>query len=306
MKYVAGLDGGGTKTAVTIADERGTPVHSFVSGPMNYNGENETNIRRSFEEMFGTIGRFAGGLGNCSAVCIGAAGISNPEVAPRLTSLVRSCGYEGTLRIVGDQETALRGAHESAEGIILIAGTGSICYGRNAAGADHRAGGCGYLLDDEGSGYSIGRELLSAVVRAGDGRLPPTAITELVHDKLQTESVRQLIAFAHDPKTNKRDVAALAPLLSEACDAGDAAALAIARKSAEALRELVVPVADKLGLQSGRLALAGSVLLRNDHVRSGLLALLAESYPKLTVYPAKKDASWGAVLMALDEAASQT
>lgn len=299
MGYVAGMDGGGTKTALTIADERGEAVHRFVSGPINFNGQDEASIRRSFEEMFAEIGRVCGGLANCARICIGAAGVSNPTVVSRMTELVRSCGYEGGLIIAGDHETALRGAHESPHGMILIAGTGSICFGRNAAGAEHRAGGCGYLIDDEGSGYSIGRELLSAVVRANDGRLPPTAITSLVYERLGIDSVRQVIGFAHDKTTNKKDIAALAPLLSEACALGDAAAAAIVRKSAAALRELVAPVAEKLNLQGGNLALAGSVLLRNDEVRAELLGLLNRDFPDMIVYPAKQEASWGAVLMAM-------
>ncbi len=300
MEYVAGMDGGSTKTSIVIADEQGNVVYAFASGAINDNGQDSSIIRRSFEEMFGTIDRVCGGLGNCVRVCIGTAGISNPEVVPRLTELVRGCGFEGALFIVGDQEIALRGAHDGRSGIILIAGTGSICYGRGDDGSSHRAGGCGYLLDDEGSGYSIGRELLTAVAKANDGRLPPTVLTSLVYERLQADSVGQLIAFAHDKSTNKGDIAALAPLLSDACDVGDAAALAIARKSADSLFELVVPVAEKLGMQRGNLALAGSVLLRNAHVRSELIRIVGEQYPEMIVYPAKREAAWGAVKIALE------
>ncbi|MFB9279081.1 BadF/BadG/BcrA/BcrD ATPase family protein [Cohnella cellulosilytica] len=297
---MAGMDGGGTKTALTIANERGEAVHRFVSGPINFNGQDEASVRGSFAEMFAEIGRACGGLANCARICIGAAGVSHPTVVARMTELARSCGYEGELIIVGDHETALRGAHESPHGMILIAGTGSICFGRNEAGAEHRAGGCGHLIDDEGSGYSIGRELLSAVVRANDGRLPPTAITALVYGRLGIASVRQAIGFAHDKTTNKKDIAALAPLLSEACALGDAAALAIVRKSAEALRELVAPVAEKLELRRGNLALAGGVLLCSAEVRTELTGLLQRDYPGMQAYPAKRDAAWGAVLTALE------
>lgn len=299
MRYVAGMDGGGTKTALTVADERGEAVHRFVSGPINFNGQDEASIRVSFEMMFAEIGRACGGLENCARICIGAAGVSNPTVVSKMSELVRACGYGGELILVGDHETALRGAHESPHGMILIAGTGSICFGRNEAESEHRAGGCGYLIDDEGSGYSIGRDLLSAVVRAHDGRLPPTAITGLVYERLGIGTVRQVIGFAHDPSTNKKDIAGLAPLLSEACALKDAAAMAIVRKSAEALRELVVPVAEKLDLRGGNLALAGSVLLRNAEVRTELLGLLKREYPDMNVYSAKREASWGAVLMAM-------
>jgi N-acetylglucosamine kinase-like BadF-type ATPase len=299
-RYVAGLDGGGTKTAVTVADEKGLVVHAFTSGAINYNGQDEVSIRNSLQEVFDTIAKVCGGLEHCAQVCIGAAGISNPTVITRLEMNIRECGYQGEIFITGDQETALCGAHDSEYGIILIAGTGSICYGKNESGLSHRAGGYGYLIDDEGSGYSIGRDLLSALVRANDGRLPQTAVTGMVYEQLQMESVQQIISFVYDKRTNKKDIAALAPLLSEACSLGDKVALSIAKKSACSLFEIVVPVVEKLSLQEGNLAMAGSVLLKNSFVQTTFVEMLKQSYPDMHCMNAKKDASSGAALMALN------
>lgn len=299
MRYVAGLDGGGTKTAVTVADERGRIVHAFVSGAINYNGQDEESIRLSFRAIMAEIERVCGGLANCAYMCIGAAGVSNPVVHERLTANVRSCGYEGGLLITGDHETALCGGLDSPYGMILIAGTGSICFGRNESEDTHRTGGCGYLIDDEGSGYSIGRDLMSAVVRANDGRIAPTVLTRLVYERLGMSNVRELIGFVHDKSTNKKDIAALAPLLTTACEAGDEAALAIVKKAAISLLELVVPVADRLGLQHGKLVLAGSVLLKNAHIRQTFETLLGRAYPTMQAVSAPEDASGGAVRMAL-------
>jgi N-acetylglucosamine kinase-like BadF-type ATPase len=301
-RFVAGLDGGGTKTAVAIADESGVVVHAFTSGPINFNGNDEAAIRGNFEEIMRIIGEVCGGLDLCEQICIGAAGVSNPTVMPRLTSHVRDCGYQGGLLITGDHDTALCGAQDNpyGMGMILIAGTGSICYGRNEAGLTYRAGGFGYLIDDEGSGYSIGRDLLTAVVRAEDGRSPKTAITQLVYERLQVDSVRGIVGFVYDKRTDKKDIAALAPLLSEACALGDQAVLNIVEKSALSLLELAVPVVETLSLQEGVLAMAGSVLLKNDGVRNAFTAKLNQRYPGLSCITAKKDAAGGAVLMALN------
>ncbi|OPH59774.1 ATPase [Paenibacillus ferrarius] len=299
-RYVAGLDGGGTKTAVNVADDNGSLVHTFTSGPINYNGQDELSIQRSFQEIFNTIAQVCGGLSHCAQVVIGAAGVSNPMVAAKLEANVRACGYQGELLITGDQETALCGAQESEHGIILIAGTGSICYGKNEAGEAHRSGGYGYLIDDEGSGYSIGRDLLAALVRSEDGRLPRTVISGLVYDQLQISTVQQIVGFVYDKQTNKKDIAALAPILSAACEQGDEAALSIAAKSAGALFELAVPVVEKLFLDQGCLAMAGSVLLKNTYVQQALVNRLNESYPELICMTAKQDAARGAVWMALN------
>ncbi|OCT11300.1 ATPase [Paenibacillus pectinilyticus] len=299
-RYAVGLDGGGTKTAVTIVDESGNVVHTFTSGAINYNGQDEASVGASLAEIFRTIASVCGGLDQCAQVCIGAAGISNPTVTTRLESSVRACGYTGGLFITGDQETALCGAHNSEIGMILIAGTGSIGYGKNEAGETHRTGGYGYLIDDEGSGYSIGRDLLSAVVRAHDGRLPATVITSMVLDQLEMTSIQQVIGFVYDKQTNKKDIAALAPILTAACELGDRAALLIAERSARELLELIVPIAEKLSLQNGSLAMAGSVLLKNGFVQTAFIDLLKERYPAMSCITPKRDAASGAALMALN------
>lgn len=299
MRYVAGLDGGGTKTAVTIADETGQAVYSFTAGPMNYNGQDEASIRRALQEICGMIAKVCGGLDACGSICIGAAGISNPAVGSRLKALLEENGYRGCLTLVGDHETALCGAHEGLYGIILIAGTGSICYGRSADGRTHRAGGFGYLIDDEGSGYSIGRDLLTALVRAEDGREAPTVITELVYRQLGFGTVQDIVGFVYDKNRNKKDIAALAPLLSEACDAGDALALRIAETNAQSLVEMAAAVTERLGMQEGALAVAGSVLQRNAYVRAAFEQKLLSRYPGMRCGEGKRDASYGAVLLAL-------
>ncbi|CAN7732528.1 ATPase [Paenibacillus sp. LjRoot153] len=299
-KYAVGLDGGGTKTAVTIVDESGNEVHTFTSGAINYNGQDVASVQASLAEIFRTIDSVCDGLHHCAQVCIGAAGISNPTVATRLETSVRACGYKGPLFITGDQDTALCGAHNRELGIILIAGTGSICYGKNEAGDTHRAGGYGYLIDDEGSGYSIGRDLLSAVVRAHDGRLPATVIAGMVFEQLGMTTIGQIIGFVYDKQTNKKDIAALAPILSKACELGDEAALAIADKSARSLLELVVPVAEKLSMQEGVLAMAGSALLKNSFIQTAFIDGLKERYPAMTCITPKRDAASGAALMALN------
>lgn len=305
MKYVAGLDGGGTKTAVTVADERGSVVKTFTSGAINYNGQDEASVGASLNDIVKKIGEVCGGIEHCVNMCVGAAGVSNPTVVSRLTGQIRSGGYQGPLHITGDHETALYGAHQRPYGMILIAGTGSIGLGKNKAGQSHRAGGYGHLIDDEGSGYAIGRDLLSAVVQAHDGRIPATAITGLVYEQLQIRSVQEIVGFVYDKRTNKKDIAAIAPILSVACEAGDRAALSIAENHAASLLGLVVPVAEALQLQEDSLAMAGSVLLKNTFVRSMFVEKLRLRYPSMECIIPKSDASMGAVFMALEQLSSE-
>ncbi|MGG4032092.1 BadF/BadG/BcrA/BcrD ATPase family protein [Paenibacillus cisolokensis] len=324
MRYVAGADGGGTKTAVTVADETGAVVGTFDAGPLNYNGQDEAGFAATIRDVCRGIAERCGELDACVQLCVGAAGISNPAVSGLLTARLKENGYRGGLILAGDHETALCGAHEGLHGIILIAGTGSICYGRHPSGLTHRAGGFGHLIDDEGSGYSIGRDILSAVVRSADGREAPGILTELVYERLQIGSVGELIGFVYDKRTGKKDIAALAPLLSVACETLDAAALRIADKNAAALAELAFAVIGRLeaaeaergetgaACEAGEserrwpapfrreIALAGSVLARNRRVREAVVGRIAGRHPGWRCIDPKRDASYGAMLLALE------
>lgn len=304
MDYVAGLDGGGTRTRITVVSAAGERVHTFTAGPLNYNGQDEAVVAATLREIADQIGQVIttqGGraLESCLVLCVGAAGISNPQVAGRVTQSLRASGYNGELLLVGDHETALYGAHGGESGIILIAGTGSICYGRNRAGAIHRAGGYGHLMDDEGSGYAIGRELLAAVVRAADGRSRSTVITDLIYERLAIDSVEKLVGYVYEPGRSKKDIAALAPLLTAACEAGDRQGQAIAAASATGLVPLVEAVAGRLGMPEGPLALLGSVLSANRFVHEALINQLGTAMPGLAIVPQQHDAAYGAALMAL-------
>ncbi|WP_312430280.1 BadF/BadG/BcrA/BcrD ATPase family protein [Lacrimispora sp.] len=117
-------------------------------------------------------------MSDCRGICIGAAGISNRDTAKLLTRNLKEQGMQGVIRLVGDHETALAGALEEPAGVILIAGTGSICYGINESGAKFRAGGYGHIIDDAGSAYAIGKDILKAVVRSSDGRQGQTVLKE--------------------------------------------------------------------------------------------------------------------------------
>ena len=298
--YVAGLDGGGTKTAVAVAGPDGNLLFEFNTGAINYNGESAGNVRNNIKKILEELRLRCGSLENCLGICIGAAGVSNPAAREGLETSVRSCGYSGKLVITGDDKTALFGAMGKLCGMILIAGTGSICYGCNELGREHRTGGFGHLIDDRGSGYAIGREILSAVVRASDGRSEETALAGMVFGQLHISTIPELVRFVYDRETNKRDIAGLAPNLAAACELNDPVAMRIAEQCGSDLAEMVKPVADRLGLAEGEIATAGSILLQDLHVRTVFLSRMKTEYPGMScIYP-RQGAAYGAVLYMLD------
>lgn len=291
----AGWDGGATKTAVRLVDASGNLISENSFGPLNLNGTSPEAVRRHVAEA---VAWTANQSGACGGLVIGAAGVSNLKVHSTLEADVRAAGYAGPLRILGDQEIALHGAIRNY-GAVLIAGTGSVCFGRDPSGAFFRTGGRGYLIDDEGSGYAIGRDILAAAVRAEDGRLSGTCLLDLVYDYLKTDTPEGIVSWVYAPSTGKKEIASLAPLLLEALAREDAAALRIAEKAAAALAQLVTAAWKNAHIQDGELALTGSILQRYARIREGVILSLKKKLPALRVGEPLGTPAEGAAALAL-------
>lgn len=296
--YVCGWDGGGTKTEVLCLSLNGETLADAAFGPLNLNGADPERVCATIRDSVGFMASQPGGLAACQALVIGTAGVSNRAAVALVEQTVREAGYQGPLRLLGDQEIALAGAVRGP-GAVLVAGTGSICCGRSAQGERARSGGYGYLIDDEGSGYALGRDILKAVVRAADGRGSETALTAMVFDTLHATDISAVITWLYAPQTGKKDVAALAPLLLRALAMQDEAAQAIADHAAAELAALACAVWKRLGLTTGELALNGSILLRYDRIRAGVTERCHAVYPQMEIIQPRASAAMGAALLAL-------
>lgn len=297
-QYYAGWDGGGTKTLCRVLYQDGTAPQPFTAGALNPNGTVAGQCEATVADLLRNMAALPGGLDACRMLCIGAAGISNPATRVHLQNALQAGGYHGPVTFTGDQQTALYGALGGPGGIVLIAGTGSICYGQSTDGREARSGGWGHLIDDEGSAYALGRDILRAVVRAADGRAPATALTELVAQRLGAPGVQPVIRFTYAPTTTKKEIAALAPLLDPALQQGDAAAQAIITHAADELTQMAAAAMQPLGLQTGSMALLGSVLQKNEALRAAVITRLTAQFPTLTFPEPVGDAADGAAVMA--------
>lgn len=293
----AGLDGGGSKTALCVMDGARQVRCRDSFGQLNVNGMDREAVFRTLAEAAGRLAQLAREGCPVAGLTIATAGISNPECLAIVSAGLKAGGYAGPIELRGDHEAALQGAVGGA-GAVLIAGTGSICYGRAADGRSGRAGGWGYLLDDEGGGYALGRDILRAVLRAGDGRGPATALTEAVYGRLGAQEPSDLIRYAYDAVNGKANIAALAPLLQPAAAQGDRAAVHIVSAAAKELADVCAAVIDRLCLQEGELALMGGVLQNVAPLRSALKTALRARYPALRVIAPRQDAAWGAADLA--------
>lgn len=298
--YVIGLDGGGTKTVAFVADQHRNMLDQFQGGAINYNGGNKSLIDSNFEHIFKTIIKKGFAKEKCSAICIGTAGIGNPIVKQYILDIMKTLGYQCPILIVTDAETAFAGAIDNKHGIILIAGTGSICYGKDPMGNSYHVGGYGHLIDDEGSGYAIAKEILTAVVQANDGRIKPTILSDRVFEYLMIESIDELISYVYNTHHSKKEIAKLSELIEGAYEQKDEIAVSIINKCVCDLMHLVSPILKQL---SGEvcLAVAGSVLLNNNEIYRLFVKKMHQLYPNVLIGKAKHNAAYGAVLLALEQ-----
>ena len=299
--WYAGWDGGGTKTEVCILDGEGKLLAKRVFGPLNPNGTDPERVRETVREAVEFMRSQPGGEAACGGTVIGAAGMSNLETRRLLKEALEEAGWHREIRLEGDQTIALAGAVDGP-GAILIAGTGAICCGRDPEGNPFRVGGYGYLIDDGGSGYAIGRDILTAAVRAFDGRGRPTLLSRLAAERLGIDpsEIQRMITWLYAPDTGKKEIASLAPLLTEALGQGDETARKIARKAAADLAELVITGWRKSRMDSGELAVTGSILTRIPEVREETERLIHAAFPRIRILPPRRTPAEGAARMALE------
>lgn len=288
--FIAGIDGGGSHTGLELRTMDNQLLGRSQFGPFNYNSIGEEAFRHRLHQIFDACGNMA----QCKKLCIGAAGVSNPRTGEILEEELQAHGFHGLLHLCGDQETALRGAMDGP-GLILIAGTGSICYGRNAAEETARAGGLGHLIDDGGSGYALSRAAVISAIRYLDGRQGSKALADLVCREFSCTTPKEITTFVHDTAGDKAQMAKLARPLLELAREGDPQVLEILRQGAEELAMLVEAVKKKLHVSAATVALLGS-LIAGDNPYSRIVSsrLFGIAEP---VCP-NHDALWGAAQLA--------
>jgi N-acetylglucosamine kinase-like BadF-type ATPase len=206
--------------------------------------------------------------------------------------------------VVNDALVALEAGAPGLPGIVVISGTGSIAYGRNAHGAGARAGGWGHVIGDEGSGYWIGRHALAAVVRAVDGRGPRTELTEDVLAHFGVPNAAGLVDIVYNREVPRRNVATLGPIVQRACDRGDAVATQVLERAAEELVLAAGSVAARLEMRGDPFPfiLAGGVFRVVSWLVDELERRLVEVAPRCQVRPLAEEPAAGAVSLALQEA----
>ncbi|HVX81573.1 MAG TPA: BadF/BadG/BcrA/BcrD ATPase family protein [Devosiaceae bacterium] len=242
---VLGIDGGGSKTLVALADGSGHLVRlrrGRGSNPLDSPGWRDelVELLRPFTRTAGLAGVAAGLAAYGEVEAISAA--QRGAIAEVFGAIPQ--------RVLNDVDAAHVGAFAGGAGILILSGTGSMAWARDRGGRSYRVGGWGDAIGDEGSSHWIGRKILGLVSQSLDGRATPTALSEALFDSLGLDpadpmnSLGGWVSRLTDPRA---EVAALAPLASRLAESGDAGAQGIIEAAAEELARHVTAIARLAG-----------------------------------------------------------
>ncbi|HJS99837.1 MAG TPA: BadF/BadG/BcrA/BcrD ATPase family protein [Terriglobales bacterium] len=296
MPYFLGIDGGGSKTTCLLADEERVLVSA--SGP----GSNPIRVgeERSRQALHQVVREVCAAAkiqpSQIVRTCVGMAGAARPQIEKQVRGVLTSL-VGGEIAVAGDMIIALEAAFQGGPGLIVVAGTGSIAYGRNERGETARAGGWGFAISDEGSGHWIGRAAVAGAMRAhdlGETCVLISSIMNIWHVGSREDVVRA--ANAIPPP----DFAELLPQVLAAAAAGDSRANEIFTQAATELAQLARIVAERLwrAQQVFRVALAGGVFQNSPLVRQVFNNSVRSLHPEAEIYAKIVEPAQGALWLA--------
>jgi N-acetylglucosamine kinase-like BadF-type ATPase len=288
-----GIDGGGSKTSCLIGDETST------LGAGTAGGSNPVRVgeAQACEALATAIRQACAGANvtplQIKRACIGLAGAARVEICDPVRRFVGKL-IPGEIEVVGDTVIALEAAFGNEPGVIVIAGTGSIAYGRNAKGETARAGGWGFAISDEGSGHWIGRTALVAAIRAlganeAEAKVATPSLLQSLMKSWRVETHEQLVLMAN--ATPPPDFAALFPAVLSLAVQGDRIALDVLNQAGAELASVASAVITRLygnvaaNAFSPSVAMSGGVFSNSPLVRQVFNNHLHSEYPNATINP---------------------
>jgi N-acetylglucosamine kinase-like BadF-type ATPase len=300
MRFVVGIDGGGTKTTAAVVSEDSALVATATSGPSNRRSVGmepaSANIAEAVTEALQKAGV---ALERLAGVCMCLAGFDTDLDLSVPQRALRILDFDGPAIFENDVVGAWAGATEVNPGIVAIGGTGATALGMNARGEFWRTDGWDTLLGDEGSGYAVGLAAIRAAMRMLDGRIPPTQIVKALGHAFSVQTAEDMRRLVDSTPFGKYEVASFARHVSEAAAAGDPVARDILRHAGEALAENVAAIVRELGMRDEPFPLStvGSVIRDEPWVTEPFEAAVKAIAPLATIRAPLHPPEIGAALL---------
>lgn len=308
-KYVIGIDGGATKTTAVLADLNRNILAEKSSGPANFLIIGTDKVAKTISDLILDLCNDAEiNINNIEVVCMGLTGAGREDDAEKIKNAILDYwkkNYSSQIKnliVTSDARIALEGAFSGRPGIILIAGTGSIIFGKDRSGTLYRVGGFGRYIGDEGGGYSIGRLGLQAVAKSLDGRGPETKLFNILKEQFGINNAEDLINKVYKEDL---DFASVAPFVIQCAEEGDEACREILRKEAEELVLHIKAIKDKIKVRTVYISFLGGLLSGENYYSKLLRKIILQKVEGVNVILPEHPPAYGAVLLAMDAIESE-
>lgn len=301
---VVGVDGGATSTKCLVVDEQGHVLGTGRGGPSNH-VYGEKGFRRLKEALEAAFRAAFGGKSRprVQSICLGMTGATKGTQSAQIVEAVTRTLLEVKhVYVCNDLEIAWVGATLGQPGVVVYAGTGAHTLGIDETGVTVHVGGWGYLIDDEGAGYDIGRQALKWAFRAQDGRGKPTVLVEKLKAHFGCSSLAEVRKKVYlDDGLSRPEVAALARLVGEAAEEGDEVAREILARAGRTLAETAIVAIKKLGREDAPPPVypAGGVFRAGKWILEPFVHSLRQSIPQVEVRTPAFPPVAGAVFLAM-------
>jgi N-acetylglucosamine kinase len=299
---ILGLDGGATKTNCIIINEKYEIFGIGSSGPCNYHAVGidiaKKNIEEAIRKSLKNIGK-----NKIDIAGLGIGGLNTEKDYEVILDIIKSIGLIEKYKIVNDVIIAYYACAKGNPGIITIAGTGSIVYGRNSLGEECYSGGWGWLIGDEGSAFDIARKALQEATKAFDGRGEKTILVDLFIEKLNLKNFNEIIDYVYS-KIESHRIAKLAPIVTEAAIKGDRIAKNILNNAAKELILATKTVYKKLRMEKeDKVIISGVGRVFNSNIIWKKYRSNMEKLSNVYVHPLLKgyQPAIGGIILALKE-----
>lgn len=297
-----GVDGGGTKTHIVLLDKNKNLVCEEFSGPSNplRVGVDRavSNIVQAVETACDKTYRNPNDIVSAT---LGLAGVRRSDIRETVRQRFIQKLHIKQVTIVTDAEIALYGTTLGKPGLVIISGTGSICYGKDEKGNDAIAGGWGPIAGDEGGGISIAKQALQAIAKALDGRGRPTKLSYVGAEYFRASTPEDLIVAIYSPQMDNRKLAGFAKEVVETAQRGDEIAVEILSVAGFELGLAAYAVIKKLNLAKKKVPIGtvGSIFKAGELLTMPLLETVHSYAPKAYLQKPKLNPAKAAAVMAL-------
>lgn len=294
MKYVIGVDGGGTKTEAVAYDRYGEQIAKGYAGFGNIIVNQQLGLENIEAAIFQCIKNL--NISDCIHIYAGIAGMEVGNNKEIIESYLSS-RFNTLITVINDADLTFNALLKGKDGILTISGTGSISCGINN-NKSFRAGGWGNILGDEGSGYDIALKALRKIVSEKDDGLESSALSKEILKYIRSTTIFEMVKFVH--KSKKSDIADIVPIVIKAAEKSDEYAVNILKEASKDLASITMKVYRMLGfLSEVKIGISGSILTKVPIIKENYIKYLSEEINNFEIIDESISAAKGGYYLAI-------